>query len=735
MTLDQYQQCPGGLDKKIKFCCKDLVGELDKISRSVEGQQYEAALRQIDRSLVEHPDRQCLCAIKCTILIQTGQVEKAKTAVQDFLRIAPENPIGLAEAAVLAATSPNVTPEMEPEEAARQRELALQQSVRLLHESLVHCDSHLPAQVYEAIGLVGQFLIELGYVLAGREHLLFHYAISDDTPERTTQLLMETGQSNDIPLLMKQETSLPKPADWVQWKEDYIAARELALGGAWTQAAEQIEALILAHEPHPVLLEAHAALRCRLPDLKKAAEALQAVAACKDIELERAAECAALAQILAASEGQGRDELDIVKLTFPVSNADLLMEQLLSDRHAQTMNIDLASLSTEDQPPPKAAFNLLDRELPVSGRDITEAAVPLSLCELLLYGKQTDREARLETIVTRNQLPQVTERIQQIGQDSISGNAAEEVLGQTSEAHEQMSARPHFPKDTPPEFRSQYLSDLQKKLLLDRWPHLKDPSLDNHTPAEVAGDPRYLPRLLGTMLVLECVNARKTDAECFAMLRKQLQLPERVPIKVNREQALALPLMRLPYVELSSVEDNVLALLFVRASQSGVARAIMRFGEEMLRRESMTGHIDKAEVLARMSQYAPDTRIAVELLQQAQVASREKGDSPAMWMVSELSLRLLRGEGDEAQALLNRLQTHHIQEPGIAQLLMQTLQRFGLVSPNGTPPPPPTAAAVGPAAAPAAATQRLWTPDGGGTAEPAAGADQGKSKLWVPGME
>ena len=28
MELDPYQPCPGGLDKKIKFCCKDLVREL-----------------------------------------------------------------------------------------------------------------------------------------------------------------------------------------------------------------------------------------------------------------------------------------------------------------------------------------------------------------------------------------------------------------------------------------------------------------------------------------------------------------------------------------------------------------------------------------------------------------------------------------------------------------------------------------------------------------------------------
>ena len=30
MSLDPYAPCPGGTGKKIKFCCPDLVGDLEK---------------------------------------------------------------------------------------------------------------------------------------------------------------------------------------------------------------------------------------------------------------------------------------------------------------------------------------------------------------------------------------------------------------------------------------------------------------------------------------------------------------------------------------------------------------------------------------------------------------------------------------------------------------------------------------------------------------------------------
>jgi hypothetical protein len=50
MPLDAYQYCPCGSGKKLKFCCsKDILGELDKVVRAVDGEQRVAALEQIDR--------------------------------------------------------------------------------------------------------------------------------------------------------------------------------------------------------------------------------------------------------------------------------------------------------------------------------------------------------------------------------------------------------------------------------------------------------------------------------------------------------------------------------------------------------------------------------------------------------------------------------------------------------------------------------------------------------------
>ena len=49
MPIDAYSPCPCGSGKKIKFCCKDLLGDLQKIERMLEGEQYMACLAHIER--------------------------------------------------------------------------------------------------------------------------------------------------------------------------------------------------------------------------------------------------------------------------------------------------------------------------------------------------------------------------------------------------------------------------------------------------------------------------------------------------------------------------------------------------------------------------------------------------------------------------------------------------------------------------------------------------------------
>ena len=102
MAIDAYSLCPAGTGKKIKFCCPDLISDLDKIERMIEGEQYVACLHHIDQLEKKDQYRACLMAAKSELLRITDQLDAARSYVAEFLQRFPENPTAWAESALLA---------------------------------------------------------------------------------------------------------------------------------------------------------------------------------------------------------------------------------------------------------------------------------------------------------------------------------------------------------------------------------------------------------------------------------------------------------------------------------------------------------------------------------------------------------------------------------------------------------------------------------------------------------
>ena len=81
MPAGPYSPCPGGTGNDIKFCCGgDLLGELQKIERMLDGEQYLACLQHIDRLLKDTPDKACLLATKTMVLRVLQRAEETDAA-------------------------------------------------------------------------------------------------------------------------------------------------------------------------------------------------------------------------------------------------------------------------------------------------------------------------------------------------------------------------------------------------------------------------------------------------------------------------------------------------------------------------------------------------------------------------------------------------------------------------------------------------------------------------------
>lgn len=103
MDLDTYALCPGGTGKKIKFCCSDILADLEQVSRLIEGDQITAAFDLVGRLEQKHPGRACLMASRTKLALAQKKIDVALASSRAFLDAFPENPMALGQAAVMAA--------------------------------------------------------------------------------------------------------------------------------------------------------------------------------------------------------------------------------------------------------------------------------------------------------------------------------------------------------------------------------------------------------------------------------------------------------------------------------------------------------------------------------------------------------------------------------------------------------------------------------------------------------
>src|SRR5437868_14937766 len=104
MPIDPYSPCPGGLGKKVKFCCADLVQELDKVQRMLEGEQPTACLDYVRKLDDKYPGRACLQSMRVSLENLVGDHVAADATLAAFLKQHPENAVALAEKALAVAS-------------------------------------------------------------------------------------------------------------------------------------------------------------------------------------------------------------------------------------------------------------------------------------------------------------------------------------------------------------------------------------------------------------------------------------------------------------------------------------------------------------------------------------------------------------------------------------------------------------------------------------------------------
>ena len=704
MAIDPYSLCPGGTGKKLKFCCSDLMHELGKIEHMLEAEQRQACVDYISQLEAKYPDRACLLTTKALVLHSMEQDEAALQAADRVLQSQPTNPVALAVRALVLMEEDDPAPALRP-----------------LHQALVACGLQVPQRVFEAVGLVAETMVAHGYLMSALAHLRWMIQVKGDY-QPALLLAYRIQSSTSVPLAFKDVRLSFEPApSGVAYQAEFDAALKLANDGHWFQAAEAFDALMFRAAGCAPLWRNLGRLRAYLADEARAADALRRYASL-DVPLDDAVEAEMLAQLLDPKTAEVTSER--VRVVYPVDDVDEIAARLSTSNFALREPVDsMHAAENPDEPPPRALFTLLDRPMPDSGADIEEPAMPDMIGVALLFGRQTDREARVELLAEKRYVETLKNRLRDIAAEALSKPPVEEPGGRVPVPQHAVPGVWRVPADTPPERIPKLAADRRRQYLFEQWLRQPNVAMGGRTPEQAASERTARIAVLAAIGIWELSYGDSLD---FNELRERLGVPRSEPIDPASVDVGELPLVRLHRLDVKKLSDEQFAIVWRRAFATRARMALIRLAAEALNRPSLPA-ADRAQSHGILASVAMNLGEAMKHLGEARALAKEAGISCAPWDLEELGVRLAHGQVDKFMALAEHIHVAHRNEPGIIERLFGMLYEAGLVDERGQP-VEVHAPAQGELVVPggAAAAAKIWTPE--------SESGQGKkSSLWVPG--
>lgn len=718
MEIDLYQPCPCHAEKKIKFCCgKDVTAGLKEVLTLHESRQTAAALDQLKRLIDQHGPTDCLLLARSQLELNLGDPAAAEVTVRAFLG---KNPGHAAGHERLATT------------------LALQRRAAEAWSSLQDAMDHLtgsqiPVTFANGFRAVGWALAADGLVIAARGHAQMACFLDGSKTHDDRLSVTVDGMARNNPLLARSFDLLPLPegAPESAWSKKYGNAVRATARRQYRKAAALIARALEAAPGEPRLLMAAALVSASFADPAATTTAFERLAACERLTMAERVEAMALAQLHdRPSEGPTHD---VVEFEWPVLDFERLRERMDAGSHLAPVDLSQAADQfDEDSPPPRGAWTLLDRP-PLKADQVAAAShtdIPVVVGRLYLFGRETDREPRLTTLVVRDNRSETALAWLRKELDELVGDPREEVSGNTPVETAATTVSWHLPPGTSRADYERLTRDRQFFVAREVIPDVRFASLGQRTLREAAADPGW--RLAAQALVtsLEFGNdARAWGEEWGVAAREAAGLP---PIPSPRMEDLqqdnqtAGLLAR--FVAPESLSSAHLAGLVQLASARQDFRVLRRLAPILLSRNDLGESAEERAALEMrlhliLSDVTNDDHQAFEHLGQARVAARKCGAPVGLVLVREFEQSLLRERFDRLQPLLRELELHHLRDDRVAQELGRVLVNYGLITADGQVMLP----AAGPSAAEPAS--KVWTPE---TAEPA--GTKSSSGLWLPGQ-
>jgi tetratricopeptide (TPR) repeat protein len=699
VSIDPYSPCPGGLDKKIKFCCAELVGDLEQIDRLIEGDQIAAALEQTKRLCDKHPGKACLLATRTKLELASREYGAAAATNQAFLAAHPDNPLALGQAAVVDAIAGNI------QEAAQRFDKAREQ-----------CGAEVTPEFTRIAATLVQAAAQAGHVgfAQGLVEWLIDKNLGSDEEHR---LLAAIVGSSGVPPALRTKVGYSLPMGDHPWLPDFATALKHAEAWRLSKALTLFRSLKSVAATSPEVFTNIAVLCEMLARPFEASEAWLAVAKLRADVPDNAIE----------ATGRALEAADAL---------DLLEDKLRHDKHCEPAPFNRSEWVQRGAAPPHSVWRIYEGP--------TDGAAPVRLlASLLIFGRQTDKEPEA---TLQGFAPDVARAIP----------IAEALLGvnlPTDEPQEGLpvaaptswllgaqfrSGMPEMPKAPPaagePSVFDTYL-ETQRTAVRERfireWPTTALPELLGKTPRESLSQPEGRLRVEALLSEGEATARRPDMNAAWAEIRTALGLPTPAVIESPRPLE-EVPPLRWHRLALNTVDLDQLRGLLITAVDAGFELAAERAAKEILSRSDATP-ADKWQSYGFLEQRATLSNEKLVIIATLRQLAAELKANDGMLDVAELRIRLQRGDQADIMRLLDHIRSQHARDQqvlgAVAEVLMEAGIDLSAVAGGGMPPgQPPQAAGMpgGPAAMPPTEPGKIWTPGG----EQAGGG--GEKKIWTP---
>ena len=743
MAIDPYSPCPGGTGKKLKFCCSELMGDLEQIDRLTEGQQYAAALAEVDRLTQRHPGRACLMANRTRLQLATKQFPEAAAGSAAFLEACPDNPVALGLAAVTEAIVGRM-----------QEAMALFDQAR--DKARETGDGEVPHDLIRTAQTLVQAATQTGHPGCAQGIVEWLIDKSLGTEEERQVLASIVGSGGVPPALRTKMSFEAAPAD-SPFRFEFESALKAAAEWRLAKALTTFRSLKPVAGESPELFTNMAILCEMLARPFEASEAWLAVARLRAGTPDDAVE--ATGRAIAMETEADPDRSPVVKITSVIAplpttggesaggGIELLEDTLRHDGRFDVSTFDRSAWVSRGAAPPHSVWRVF---APASAGLPGGEQPDRLLASLMIFGRQTDREPEA---VLQGFEPDVAE----------AKPLVEPLLGCTFAAPVD-TGRGRLPTTSPTvwlqntQFRVKpgelskepaaadgpsmvdRLLARQRHAVWDRflavWPDTALPELLGKTPRQAVAEAGKEPaRRVEAMISEGEAASRQPEASAaWTAVRGKLGLPAPAPIQSTHPLE-EVPPLRWHRVELDALAIDELRMLFLTSLDAGFDLAAARAARAIVARPD-TEPQDRWEAYGLLEDRAETSLEKLEIIGRLRELAKTLGANDGMIDVAELRVRLSRADEPGIMRLLNHLQREHARDQKVIAALAEVLGEAGVdlaalaaqSAAAGQIPGGGAGLPIGSGQQPAADSGRIWTPGG----EQGGGAGEKKS-LWTPG--